>query len=129
MEENFINRLKKQIKYLKVKSNTNGITMVALVVTILVLIIITSVSIGALYNDDGIFRKASMANEVYNREKARTALEITLKDASILKYSSTGLTNAKLNEMLSEIGTVIGDEITIDGFTYTIDRNKLEIKD
>lgn len=127
MEENFINRLKKEIKYLKVKSNTDGITMVALVVTILVLLIITSVSIGALYDSDGIFKKASMTNEIYNKEKARTTLEITLKDATMLRYSSEGLTDSKLNEMLSKIGTVSGDEVTIDGFTYTIDRKKLEI--
>lgn len=128
MEKNFINRLKHQIKYLKVESNTKGITMIALVITLIVLLIITAVSVGSIYGDDGIFSKARKTNEIYNREKARTDLEMVLKDATLIKYGPEGLDDLKLNEMLSKIGTVSGDEVTIDGYTYTIDRKNLRIK-
>lgn len=128
MEKNFINRLKHQIKYLKVESNAKGITMIALVITLIVLLIITAVSVGSLYGNDGIFSKARKTNEIYNREKARTDLEMVLKDATLIKYGPEGLDDLKLNEMLSKIGTVSGDEVTIDGYTYTIDRKNLRIK-
>lgn len=128
MKKNFINRLKHQIKYLKVESNTKGITMIALVITLIVLLIITAVSVGSLYGNDGIFSKARKTNEIYNREKARTDLEMVLKDATLIKYGPEGLDDLKLNEMLSKIGTVSGDEVTIDGYTYTIDRKNLRIK-
>ena len=51
------------MKNLKLKSNNKGITLVALVITIIVLIILAGVSISMLLGDDGIIQKAKEAAE------------------------------------------------------------------
>ena len=42
----------------KIKNNSKGITMVALIVTIIVLIILATISIGAITGDNGIINNA-----------------------------------------------------------------------
>lgn len=49
----------------------NGITLVALVITIIVLIILAGVSIALVFDEDGIMQKAQDAAENY--EKAANA--------------------------------------------------------
>ena len=45
----------------KTLKNTNGITLIALVVTIVVLLILAGVSINAVFGQDGIIQKAKDA--------------------------------------------------------------------
>ena len=56
---------KKVIKNI-VKSNKQGITLVALVVTIIVLLILAGITITILFSDDGIIRKAQQTAEATN---------------------------------------------------------------
>ena len=83
---------KKSIKYMK--SNKKGITLVALVVTIIVLLILAGVTITILMGDDGIIRKAQEAAESTN-----TAVENELQGMSDL--------GDKMNSILS--GSIGGD--------------------
>ena len=55
-----------------------GITMVSLVVTIIVLLILSSITIGALFGDNGILTIAKKAKE--NTELARIEEETSLND-------------------------------------------------
>ena len=45
------------------KKDENGITLVALVITIIVLIILTGISIGAIVGDNGIISKSKEAKD------------------------------------------------------------------
>lgn len=47
----------------------NGITLVALVVTIIVLLILAGVSLSLVFNSDGLFTKANDAAHRYNVSK------------------------------------------------------------
>ena len=76
----------------KQKIKERGITLVALVVTIIVLLILSGVTITVLFSDDGIIRKAQQAAEATN-----TAVENELQGISDL----TG----KMNNILGENGT------------------------
>ena len=53
----------------KVYSNQTGITLVALVVTIVVLLILAGVSISTLFGDSGIIEKAEEAQNVMDKAK------------------------------------------------------------
>ena len=55
---------KEEIKH--IKNNKRGITLVALVVTIVVMLILAGVSITALLGDDGIIKKAQNAADLMN---------------------------------------------------------------
>ena len=47
----------------------NGITLVALVITIIVLLILAGVSISLVFNGDGLFERANSAAYKYNEAK------------------------------------------------------------
>ena len=52
MEKNYKEKLKKN----------NGITLIALVITIIVLLILAGVSLSMVFNQDGIFNRAEQAD-------------------------------------------------------------------
>ena len=124
----------------------NGITLIALVVTIIVLIILAGISINLILGDNGIITKAQQAKQA--QEKAEIIenlqLEIAAKDAEKLQ-NTNGITMGELEEILSKYGTVnkegekieslkpenkdyeilfeeiYSGEIDDEGITYTID--------
>jgi len=56
--------------------NMKGITLIALVITIVVLIILAGVAISLSLGENGIFNKAKYATEEYANEQAREEMEI-----------------------------------------------------
>ena len=51
----------------KVKKYNKGITLVALVITIIILLILAAVGIGAIAGEDGLLSKAKQSAEEYNQ--------------------------------------------------------------
>ncbi|MGN1270189.1 MAG: type II secretion system protein, partial [Clostridia bacterium] len=47
----------------KEKQNSNGITLIALVVTIVVLLILAGITITALFGENGLIERAKMADQ------------------------------------------------------------------
>ncbi len=60
---------------LKRKTN-NGITLIALVITIIVLLILAGVAISTLTGDNGILTKAAQAKKDTERESAKERIQI-----------------------------------------------------
>ena len=63
----------------QIKTSNKGITLVALVITIIVLLILAAVGIGAIAGPEGLIAKAKQAAEGYNdaaQEEAQTINEI-----------------------------------------------------
>lgn len=61
--------LYKQKERANVRKKEKGITLVALVVTIIILLILAGVSINLVFNGEGLFRKANEAVSKYNEAK------------------------------------------------------------
>ena len=61
----------------KLKKN-NGITLIALVITIIVLLILAGVSISMLTGDNGILMKAQRAKDVTQISSEKEALQLTM---------------------------------------------------
>lgn len=59
--------------------NIKGITLIALVITIVVLIIIAGVAISLSIGENGIFNKAKYASQEYANEQAREEKEISVE--------------------------------------------------
>ena len=87
--------------------DTKGITLIALVVTIIVLIILAGISINLILGDNGIITKAGEAQKA--QEKAEIIenlqLEITAKEAEKLQ-NTNGITQSEIEKILSKYGTV-----------------------
>ena len=54
----------------EVKKEVSGITLIALAVTIVVILILAAVTIGAVFSDDGIINKAKVAANAMNNAVA-----------------------------------------------------------
>ena len=110
---------------MELKRNNKGITLIALVVTIIVLLILAGVSIATLTGNNGILTRAKDAKETTEYKSAEEKVNLAVigaiaQDNGILKISTlrTEVEN-------SYAGTVTGDsfpvQVTIDGKTFTVD--------
>ena len=133
---------KKQIFEMKkiIKKN-NGITLIALVITIIVLLILATVSIATLTGENGILTRADSAKEETKQAEEIEKIKIAVSEAQIAengyrKLNQNGLQKAIDNEfgLGSSIVSDNGDEtFTVSFFNkgnvYNIgdDINKIEV--
>ena len=116
---------------LKEKRNTNGITLIALVITIIVLLILAAVTINALSGDNGILRRATEAGKqntiAQEKEAIGVAYSSCLSDDNI-----GGVTSSQLQEKLqkiiknvevSESGTDLSILFTDTSHRYTLGKS------
>ena len=110
--------------------NKNGITLIALVITIVVLIILAGVAINLTLGENGILNKAQQAKQKQSEQEAREKLELVLSNARIEKETNTSYNDEYLNSMLEAKGIAVdGDYVIVDNYNYLIDREQLIIKD
>ena len=98
-----------------VNRRNSGITLIALVVTIVVLIILATVSINTVLGDNGIIKKAQEAKDAYSKSvKAEdTAMQELLNEM------------AKYNDVKEEASKEEGITATVDGKTVTITKDNV----
>lgn len=110
------------INNIKEKLSVNkGVTLVALVVTIVVLLILSGISISMLTQESGIIKKAQSAKDA--AEKSDTIERV--QAAVLSSYNKFG--DIEITKLETNLKNEFGDEITIpeDGFGT---KNKIEIK-
>lgn len=121
------------MKNLKKKTlkSTNGITLIALVITIIVLLILAGISISMLSGDNGILQKATDAKTQTGVAQEKETIALAYNSALAKKVSngnSSTITDSELDEELdSNEATASGNPIIItftkSGNTYEIDSN------
>ena len=72
----------------KMRNNEKAITLIALVVTIIILLILAGVTIGVAMNGTGLFEKAKLATDKYNNEVDKENYELGQTMNNIENYSS-----------------------------------------
>lgn len=102
-----------------------GITLIALVVTIIVLIILAGVSINLVLGDNGIITKAKQGKAEYSQAQAREKLELVLAELQTdkltdIKYDKQETVNERLKENHMEI---VGNVVIVNGWEFEIDRS------
>ncbi len=101
-----------------------GITIIALVITIIVLLILAGVSIATLFGSNGIISQANRAKLATEEANAKEKLEIEVLGC----YETNGnLSLKKLKENIPNIGTVKNPEtenfpleVDVDGYPFKI---------
>lgn len=115
---------------MKTKEKTNkGITLVALVITIIILLILAGISIQGIINNN-LMKNATTATEKYNKEQAREKLIQTLNQLSISRYDDKNYNDKEfIDNQLKKDGMSIDkdDVVTIDRYKFKIDRVNLKI--
>lgn len=96
------------------KNNNKGITLIALVITIIVLIILTGISINMLFGDNGIIKKAQDASTA--QEKVELIEEIQLKISDKTIDNKGGISKEQIEDILDDYGTIVYESEEITGF-------------
>ena len=107
--------------------NAKGITLIALVITIIVLLILAGVTIATLTGDNGILGKAKTAKTTNDEEKAKEQIKIAVMGS----YGKDGELNYDdLTKNLRQIGikglpkeASYPLKVTLDGVKATIKEN------
>lgn len=84
----------------KKNNNILGITLIALVITIIILLILAGVSVTILYGENGIINTANDAKQ--QTEKAQIIEMIRLKILAEKSKNNGKISEEKLNEILKE---------------------------
>ena len=104
---------------------TKGITLIALVITIIVLLILAGVSIAMLTGENGILNQANKAKTETEYKGAEEKVKLAIMGARADDGQMT------VEELTREIGyqggTLTGDafpvEVTVDGHTFTVENS------
>ena len=139
------NEMQLNIKLTKKKrncKNKNGVTLIALVVTIVVLLILAGVSINALFGNSGIIEKAKEAQSKMNEAKQNDLNALnelnnwlennvsgTSSESNVLRKQITNTTTNTLTNDTDYINADLQIDVkTLDGCNYNATNiNKLEI--
>ncbi len=108
----------------------NGVTLVALVITIIVLLILAGVTLAMVMGDSGIFTKANSAAKETRISSARDAVRLAVLEVTTDQYSDTGsLSNPVADEAaaITEINKKLQDGYQIDPTSKAIKQNGKEV--
>ena len=117
----------------KKSKNDNGITLVALVITIIILLILAGISISALTNT-GIFKSAKDAKTKSEEAEKKQSQTLGEYEKELNKYVAEGLTDDKLNVVLNkDENTVLKDAngnvfIVPAGFKVVVNEDTNNVK-
>ena len=103
-----------------VNRRNSGITLIALVVTIVVLIILATVSILAVFGDNGIISRAQIAKSTHEEGKANEANALEDYASYVGNYL-----DGKKDDTKKDEGATEGITATVDGKTVTITKDNV----
>ena len=106
-----------------------GVTLVALVITIIVLLILAGVTLSMVMGDSGIFSKANKASSETTISSAKDAVRLATLEAVTDQYDDNGATSTtteiKNDNVVKKVGDKLQDGYSLDGTSspYTIKQN------
>ena len=112
---------------LKQTKKQKGITLIALVITVIVLLILAAVTINALSGDNGILKRATEAKQKTGRADALEKIRL-----AVMTATTNGVGEANLDDLKAELekaGATVkttGElpwEVTLDGYMFRINEN------
>ena len=110
----------------KIIKKENGITLIALATTIVILLIISGITIGTLTNKKGLIGEANQNSESAQKESIIEKIEADLYSEKTITGKIPNETN--LIEIAEKYGTVYktNKKITITGANYEINFSEIE---
>ena len=109
--------LKEKNKYKK----ENGITLVALVITVVIMLILAGVAIAAVVDGDGLFSKTRQAAETHENatEKENDQIQTLMNEIDKYLTGTVNDNNEGINpEEVAIIGDFVNYSVEVDGVTY-----------
>lgn len=97
---------------MKNKIENKGVTLIALVITIIILLVLAGVSVSALVGDNGILTRATTVEEEYSKGEIEEQLQLIVNQQLLDAYESISG-----NTTTVDISTVFNEKILIDYLT------------
>ncbi len=114
------------MKITKKLQHNNGITLIALVVTIIVLIILAGVSINLVLGDNGIITKAKQAKAKTEQAKLNEEIGLNQLAEYIENMGTTLIKNKNIGDYIDLGNDVVGTDSTTDDWRILyVDENKI----
>ena len=102
-EKNKKENCKKILK--RIKKEIKGITLIALVVTVIVLLVLAGVAINLTVGDNGLFKRAQNAADTYEQASEKEKIELAISSTFLDKTGDFSITKSKLeNALRGEFG-------------------------
>ena len=102
------------------KRKNEGITLIALVITIIVLLILAGVTIATLTGDNGILTKVNEAKTETEQRQEEELLKLAITSAQISNDGTQEVTASKLQEELDKQNQNIQEKVTVVDARYGI---------
>ncbi len=116
---------RKVIKHKEKNYNSKGITLIALVITIIVLLILAAVSIATLTGENGILTKAQTAKEETQKATAKEKVQVAVMGSY---DEDKNLDLKQLNDNINKIEGIDRKNLPINGLPVIIMVDSYEIK-
>ena len=97
------------MKTLKIKEN-RGITLIALVITIIVLLILATITVGAISGDNGILKNAGKAKEDTQISEEKEMINV----AAVKAMAKNNRGNLEEEDFQNELNKEMEDNITVE---------------
>ena len=106
--------------------NKNGITLIALVITIIVLLILAGVAIATLTGENGLFARAKQAKQTQTESEMKEKLNLSIQELQVEKLTEATLddiTQEWLTRKLSEYNPILKEDGTTNSKKITLQKN------
>ncbi len=103
-----------------------GITLIALIVTIIVLLILSGVAIATLTGENGLFARAKQAKQTQIESEMKEKLNLSIQELQVEKLTEASLddiTQEWLTQKLSEYNPILKENETVEGKKVTLQKN------
>ena len=111
-------KLRNKRKYINDLKNKSGITLIALVITIIVLLLLAGVAIATLTGENGLIIRAKQAKKTQIEAEIKESLILAVQDLQVEKVGDVTLddiTQEWIDEKLSEYNPSVKDDASISG--------------
>ena len=91
---------------------SNGITLIALVITIIILLILSGVALATLTGDNGLFERAKQAKEKQIKSEMKEKLSLAVQELQVEKMGEailSDITQEWVNKELNDYNSVVSD--------------------
>ena len=112
--------------YLTHTEKNFGITLIALIITIIVLLILSGVAIATLTGENGLFARAKQAKQTQTESEMKEKLNLSIQELQVEKLTEATLddiTQEWLTQKLSEYNPILKENETAEGKKVTLQKD------
>ena len=104
----------KTIRLKEIKKSSKGITLIALVITIIVLLILAGVSIAMLTGDNGILTQASEAKDENIKGQEKEQIKLAMRSLKMKKQADNVSTTVAADELQNQLIADGAKNVTVE---------------